>query len=77
MGGTSADYINAPSNLVVLCPTCHRWVEAHRLHAVADGWLIQHRADPTTVLLLSKLHGQVLLADDGTTESPFYPERRQ
>lgn len=46
MGGTSLEWVNDITNLLLLCGTattpggCHQMVESQRLLAVANGWLI-------------------------------------
>lgn len=46
MGGSKLDWVNKPANLVVLCGHattpggCHAWVEANRVEALKDGWLV-------------------------------------
>ncbi|NEW42757.1 HNH endonuclease [Nocardia cyriacigeorgica] len=67
MGGTSDPQINAPTNLVALCRSCHDWIESHRTRALADGWLIPSTGDPAATPVRSWLHGRVLLTNDGDT----------
>jgi 5-methylcytosine-specific restriction enzyme A len=69
MGGSRAEWINRPPNLVRLCAPCHQWVESYRASAMEAGWLVLRRVDPATVPIQSVLHGVVLLTDDGTTIS--------
>lgn len=67
MGGTRAEWINRPPNLVRLCVGCHQWVESYRASAMDDGWLVLRRHDPAEIPIRSLLHGGlVLLADDGS-----------
>jgi len=66
MGGSRNDpRINQPSNLVVLCTDCHRWIESYRSEAYDDGWLVHRTAEPNAQPIESKLHGRVLLDDFG------------
>lgn len=66
MGGSRDPRINRASNLVAICRTCHSWVERYRNAAREQGWLVLRAADPGDVPIESRLHGRVLLADDGT-----------
>jgi 5-methylcytosine-specific restriction enzyme A len=58
MGGTRWAGCNLPSNLMILCGSattpgsCHLFAESHRASAVAAGWLVLSRSDPTTVAVL-------------------------
>lgn len=63
-GGTSDVTLNAPSNLVVLCPACHAWAESHRDQARQLGLLVSRPRDPATVPVLLMV-GWVLLTDTG------------
>ncbi|AHH20767.1 hypothetical protein NONO_c59910 [Nocardia nova SH22a] len=66
MGGSRNDSrINLPSNLVVLCSDCHRWIESYRTEAYVDGWLVHRTAEPNATPIESALHGLVLLDDSG------------
>lgn len=65
MGGTKDPRINLSSNLVVLCAACHRWIESYRQAAYRAGWLVHRTAEPNATPIESRLHGRVLLADDG------------
>ncbi|MBF6374499.1 HNH endonuclease [Nocardia farcinica] len=69
MGGTRDPRVNRPSALVVLCPQCHRRIESYREKARLDGWLVRRTSNPTEVAIESRLHGRVLLADDGSVVS--------
>ena len=44
MGGSKTSWINAPSNLILLCGSgttgCHGWVESNRDVARESGWLV-------------------------------------
>ena len=37
MGGTTNPEIHQPANLVVVCRTCHRWIEENRQLALEQG----------------------------------------
>ena len=65
MGGSKHDpRINAPSNLVCLCETCHRRVEAHPAESFEAGWRVRRSHDPESVPL-SLLDGwELWLTDD-------------
>lgn len=51
MGGTKAEWINQPANLVHLCSDdprtgyvgCHTFIERNREEAKDTGWLVSHR----------------------------------
>ncbi|UGT65279.1 HNH endonuclease [Nocardia gipuzkoensis] len=67
-GGTRDPRINLPSNIVALCRPCHDWIESQRTAALKDGWLVPRRANPARKEIRSRLHGVVLLSDDGRVE---------
>lgn len=76
MGGTSADWVNLTSNLVLLCADCHRWVEDHPLEAYRSGWKIRGRdTDPTTAPVRTRW-GWVYLDNDAQWRGPMYAELR-
>ncbi len=64
MGGSSDPATNSPVNLVLLCRSCHRWVESHRLAARMAGWLVWQGHDPAVVVLWLP-DRRVLLTDTG------------
>ena len=41
MGGTRNQLSKDPRNLVLLCRSCHAWVESHRDLARMGGWLLR------------------------------------
>lgn len=51
--GSSRDpQINACSNLLRLCASCHRYVEEHRAEALLSGWLVSRYTDPASAPVL-------------------------
>ena len=40
MGGTTWEHIHDPDLLVLLCRSCHAWVESNRAQANEEGWLL-------------------------------------
>ena len=46
MGGSTAEDVNSPANLVLLCEACHRHVEAHPEGALATGFRVRQGKDP-------------------------------
>ena len=66
MGGTRDPAINSMSNLVLLCQTCHGWIEQHRTQARELGWLVSQHADPIDIPV-DTFHGLIRLLPDGTT----------
>lgn len=68
MGGSRDPRINLPSNLLVLCPACHRSAESNRQESYENGWLVHRTAEPNATPVESKLHGYVLLGDDGSIQ---------
>jgi hypothetical protein len=62
-GGTVRPETNWPSNLLLLCPTCHEdgktGVESRRKAALAAGWLVHQTEDPATVPVV--IHGPRLV----------------
>lgn len=73
-GGTVRPETNWPSNLLLLCPTCHEdgktGVESRRTAALAAGWLVRQDADPAAVPVV--IHGPrlVYLTEDGRYLAP-------
>lgn len=70
MGGTSNPDINLPSNLLLLCHACHRYIELYRNEADANGWLVERHMPPaamrpTAVAVRHAKHGWVYLDDEG------------
>lgn len=55
------------SNLLSLCPLCHRWVHAHPVEARAAGWIVSvhEDKDPTQMPVRHFTGDQVLLDDEG------------
>lgn len=49
MGGTRREDTNSPANLLLLCDSDHRWVEANREKALARGYLVRQHDDPALV----------------------------
>lgn len=45
-GGSADDDTNLPSNGILLCDSCHRWVEQHRADALTLGLLVRQGQDP-------------------------------
>lgn len=74
-GGTRREWINLPSNLILLCGSattgCHGRVESDRVWAREFGWSVSDGlALPSQVILLHAPFGRwVYLADDGSVSS--------
>ncbi|MFW6776099.1 HNH endonuclease [Nocardioides sp. CPCC 205120] len=68
MGGTTRLWVNAPSNLLVICGTgttaCHGVVEANRRVSLKAGFLVRDGVDPRTVPV-ELARGLTWLDDDG------------
>lgn len=63
-GGTSDPEINSPSNLIVLCSTCHAWIESNRSASYDLGLLVRRGQNPADVPVF--LFGEtVLLTPEG------------
>lgn len=56
---------HSPSNLALMCNTCHRWAHANPEEARQAGWVVPTYADPADVPMLT-FSGWVLLSDDYT-----------
>jgi hypothetical protein len=77
-GGSRAEYINAPGNLVVLCGRgdtgCHGWVEDNRTEAIELGLLVKHGVQlpaehPVWICNERYPDGEwLMLNNDGTTD---------
>ena len=72
MGGTKDPAINRPSNLVLLCASCHSWIETHRAEALSDGWLVSQWATPSAVPLI--VRGRPIWLDDHGKTHPEHPK---
>jgi len=65
-GGSKRPDTNLPSNLLLLCPTCHEVVESRRLAGYENGWILRSEAKPAEVpVTIWKGTRQVYLTDDG------------
>jgi hypothetical protein len=78
MGGTRWEGINKPCNLMIACGSgttgCHGAVEQQRAGAVAAGWLVLSRTDPSTVaVLITRDRWKYLTGDGQYSDDP--PER--
>lgn len=67
MGSSTADP-HAVDNVVALDDNCHRWVHAHPLRAVLDGWTVPRWGDPAGVPIVGWM-GPVLLTEAGSYET--------
>ena len=57
---------HAPSNIVLLCITCHDWAESHADEARPQGWVLGPLDDPTGIPIEhAALKMPVLFDDDG------------
>jgi len=65
LGGSKRPDTNLPSNLLLLCPACHRDVESHRGVAQSMGWLVVQGVNPATVAVLVQRDRWVYLTEDG------------
>lgn len=65
LGGRKGPVPNAPSNLVSLCREDHAAVESQRAWAIDVGLLLHEGEDPALIPVLHRLHGVVLLLNDG------------
>jgi 5-methylcytosine-specific restriction endonuclease McrA len=66
LGGTKREDTNLPSNLMLLCPSCHADVESNRGEAQAVGWLLRQNDDPAAVAVLVQRDRWVYLTVDAT-----------
>ena len=64
MGGTSRADANSPANLLLLCRSCHEWVESNREDAYEQGLLVREPLDPSMVPAVL-IGGTLLLTADG------------
>lgn len=67
-GGSSDPKINLPSNLLLLCSTCHLQVERDRSVAYEQGWLVRRGHDPAKTPVWLAGRGFAWLTDDGSIE---------
>lgn len=73
-GGDPRPSTNDPSNLLLLCGTattgCHQRVEADRVTALANGWLLHATEEPAAApALIGPSRTWVRLTDDGDYEA--------
>lgn len=72
-GGTRDPLASSAANALLLCASCHRWVESNRAAAARHGWLVAAGADPSTIpVLIYEVAGPAVL----TTEGTYTPVRR-
>jgi 5-methylcytosine-specific restriction protein A len=68
-GGSSRTDTNLPSNLLLLCPTCHEVVESRRLKAYENGWVLRSESDPARCpCTIARGTRVVLLTNEGRYE---------
>lgn len=63
-GGSRMWFINAPSNLVVLCLACHTDIESHRTQAYEDGWLVKRGSELPSEVPIRTWRGDLLFLHD-------------
>lgn len=69
MGGASrSTETHTLPNVLLLCPTCHGWIETHRDAAYTAGWLVHRGQDPALVPVLR--WGRWVLLDSGGGVEP-------
>jgi hypothetical protein len=57
---------HVPSNVVLLCGSCHPHVEHHADEAEAEGWVVKSGGDPRQIPIFHHpMNMCVLLDDDG------------
>lgn len=49
MGGSDVEWINDPSNLILLCRRCHAQAESNRAEAYDRGVLVRYADEPWAV----------------------------
>jgi len=54
-----------PSNGILLCPECHRWVHAHPFEARSTGYIVSRYASPASEGVVHALYGPVFLDNEG------------
>lgn len=72
IGGSTWPGINLPSNLITVCPTCHRYIHDHPAWAKQEGLIVSHSADPARVVVRLFRHGMVTLEPNGD-RTPLFP----
>lgn len=69
MGGSKAERVDKPSNLVTLCGSgttgCHGYLESRRFIAERDGWILHAMEDPAHVPIMDKFGRRFALDDEG------------
>jgi hypothetical protein len=68
MGGSRAEDINSPANLVLLCATCHRHIEAHPVGAESAGFRVRQGKDPAEQPITTWTYGWCYLLADGSVD---------
>ena len=73
MGGTSDPAINALTNLVFVCVTCHDEIERNRQMAYESGWLVRRWQDPAEVTAWDLAGIEIEFHADGTASRGLLP----
>jgi hypothetical protein len=70
MGGSKATNRHDPSNLVQLCPVCHKWVHDNPAESVATGFMVPRNSplSPFDVPVVDLAGVSRLLDDEGSFE---------
>lgn len=63
-GGSRRPDTNSPANLLLLCPECHRQIEANREISYGMGWLLRQSQNPVEVRVLVQRDRWVFLTAD-------------
>jgi hypothetical protein len=66
LGGSRDAATNLASNLLLLCPSSHEYIESNRAEAYGFGWLVRMAQDPAEVpVLVGNGRRLLYLTDDG------------
>lgn len=67
-GGCRDPEVNSPANLLLLCRSCHAWIESNRTTSYEQGWLVRRGHDPAKSPVWLAGRGFVFLDQHGDVE---------
>lgn len=73
MGGSKDPNINAATNLVWICASCHDDIESHRTDSYRSGWLVARNGNPAEQYLIDVNRVMLMLLPDGGMEANPLP----
>lgn len=69
LGGTSVPWVNKAANAFGVSMACHSYIEAHRMQAYVNGWLVARNGPKESAEVPIMYRGSwVLLRDEGSPQ---------